>query len=151
MWQVGTWFHSAPLTLEKLRGKVVLLRWWTGPHCQFCLATAPVLNDLHKRYRANGLVVVGFFHDKTGPYDIPPQVRNIVEFIGFRFPVAVDTDWNTLKRYWLDRVSNTEWTSVSFLIDKQGIIRYIHPGGTITEEDAKHLEEEILRLLKTEE
>jgi len=108
-----------------------------------------VLNDLHKRYQSDGLVVVGFFHDKSTPPLTPHEVHQVAKIIGFRFPVAVDTDWNTLKRYWLDRESNTGWTSVSFLIDRQGIIRYIHPGGTITQEDAKRLEEEILRLLKT--
>ena len=49
---------------------------------------------------------------------------------GFTFPVAIDRDWATLRRWWLDG-HRRAFTSVSFLIDRQGIIRYIHPGGRL--------------------
>jgi len=45
----------------------------------------------------------------------------------FTFPVALDADWAALKRWWLNQ--ERDWTSVSFLLDRQGIIRYVHPGG----------------------
>ena len=48
----------------------------------------------------------------------------------FRFPVAVDPDWQTLKRWWLDDHERT-WTSVSFLIDQRGVIRHVHLGGKL--------------------
>jgi hypothetical protein len=49
---------------------------------------------------------------------------------GFKFPVAVDRDWRTVKRWWLDG-QRRDFTSVSFLLDGRGVIRFIHPGGTL--------------------
>ena len=54
--------------------------------------------------------------------------------LGFEFPIALDMDWKTLRRYWLAKGRN-RWTSVSFLIDKRGKIRYIHPGGEYYKEE----------------
>src|SRR6185312_6041832 len=64
-WHAEHWIDSAPLTLEQLRGRVVLVRWWTAPDCPFCAATAPSLNDFHERYAARGLSVIGFYHHKA--------------------------------------------------------------------------------------
>src|SRR6185503_4479865 len=60
-WQVSQWFNSPPLTLEQLRGKVVLVRWFTGTSCPFCGATAPTLRALHERYASKGLAVIGMY------------------------------------------------------------------------------------------
>jgi len=57
-------------------------------------------------------------------------VRGYVEHYQFRFPVAVDSDWQTLKRWWLDGPERS-WTSVSFLIDRRGVIRHVHRGGKL--------------------
>ena len=56
-WEVRDWINSKPLTLEELRGKVVLVRWWTAPGCPFCEASAPALNEFFPtlwRPRAGG-------------------------------------------------------------------------------------------------
>ena len=127
-WSVTNWINSAPLTLNGLHGKVVLVRWWTAPECPYCRATAPALNEFSKQYSARGLQVVGFYHHKS---EEPLQVETVNQFVkefGFKFPVAIDSDWKTLHRWWLDRGKET-WTSVSFLIDRKGVIRHIHPGG----------------------
>lgn len=126
-WDLATWFNSKPLRLEDLRGKVVLVRWFTAPDCPFCTATAPSLNLLDQRYRERGLVVLGFYHHKSPEPLSPETVKGYLEHYEFRFPVAIDPDWKTLKRWWLDR--DRGWTSVSFLLDKKGVIRFIHPGG----------------------
>ena len=47
-WQVEGWLNSPPLKLEDLRGKVVLIRWWTAPGCPYCSATAPALIEFHE-------------------------------------------------------------------------------------------------------
>jgi len=57
-------------------------------------------------------------------------VRDYVKAFGFRFPVAVDDDWSALRRLWLDRVPDAEFTSASLLIDRKGIVRHIQSGGT---------------------
>ena len=64
-WGVRDWINSGPLTLEELRGKVVLVRWWTAPGCPFCEASAPALNEFSQRYGDRGLVVIGFYHHKS--------------------------------------------------------------------------------------
>jgi len=127
-WDVTEWIGSPPLTVASLRGKVVLVRWFTGTDCPYCGATAPALNLLHDDYAGRGLVVIGMYHHKRlEPLD-RASVRGWMREYGFEFPVAVDHDWRTLKQWWLDG-HNRDSTSVSFLLDRQGIIRHIHPGG----------------------
>jgi hypothetical protein len=74
--------------------------------------------------------VVGVYHHKRPePLDVA-AVRGWARDYGFRFPVAVDRDWRTLRRWWLDG-HHRDFTSVSFLIDRGGVIRYVHPGGRL--------------------
>lgn len=137
-WEVTDWVNSRDWTLSELRGSVVLVRWWTGPECPYCAAAAPSLNALHERYHAKGLVVIGLYHHKSPTPLTREHVERLVERYRFQFPVAVDPEWQTLKRWWLDDHEHA-WTSVSFLIDQEGVIRYIHPGGAYTEADAATL------------
>ncbi|HUG36776.1 MAG TPA: hypothetical protein VML54_07485, partial [Candidatus Limnocylindrales bacterium] len=68
--------------------------------------------------------------------------------LGFEFPVAIDAGWRTLRAWWLDGRPRA-WTSVSFLLDRQGVIRHVHPGGQYVQGGAEHaaLEAAIERLL----
>jgi len=133
-WEAANWLNSTPLRLSGLAGKVVLVRWWTAPGCPYCSATAPALNEFHRDYREQGLAVVGLYHHKSrGPLDLA-AVRQHAGRLGFEFPVAIDPDWRTLKRWWLD-AGGENWTSVSFLIDRRGIVRHIHPGGQYVKGD----------------
>ena len=61
---------------------------------------------------------------------MPAAVRGWARDYGFHFPVAIDRDWRTLHRWWLDG-HDRGFTSVSFLIDGRGVIRYVHPGGSL--------------------
>lgn len=133
-WAVTNWLNSPPLELKALRGKVVLVRWWTAPECPYCKATAPALNEFYDKYHQRGLEVIGFYHHKGSDVLNPATVENIARNYGFKFPVAIDPDWQTLHRWWLDSHSRA-WTSVSFLIDRRGIIRHIHPGGQYVKGD----------------
>jgi len=145
-WQVAQWFNSPPLALEQLRGKVVLVRWFMDPSCPFCSATAPVLRTLHERYGARGLAVIGMYHHKQETPLDPAQVAGWVKHYGYQFPVAIDKDWTTLRRWWLDGHERS-YTSVSFLIDKAGIVRRVHLGGTINDDDARAISADVERLL----
>ncbi|HET6147823.1 MAG TPA: TlpA disulfide reductase family protein [Polyangia bacterium] len=129
-WTLGDWMGSSPLTLAGLRGKVVLVRWFTDTSCPYCSLTAPALNQLHRDYAARGLVVIGVYHHKRRDALDVAAVRGWAREYGFHFPVAVDRDWRTLRRWWLDGHPR-DFTSVSFLIDQQGVIRHIHPGGSL--------------------
>jgi thiol-disulfide isomerase/thioredoxin len=129
-WEVSDWINSPPLTLAGLRGKVVLVRWFMSTDCPYCSATAPALNQLDQDERAKGLVVIGMYHHKhPEPLNVD-QVRGWTKDFGFKFPVAVDRDWRTLQRWWLAG-NRRDFTSVTFLLDKKGIVRRIHPGGTM--------------------
>jgi peroxiredoxin len=148
-WRLTDWLNSQPLTLKGLKGKVILVRWWTGGGCPFCAATAPALNEFHSRFADRGLVVVGVYHHKgRGPLELDTVKQSVKDF-GFRFPVAVDPSWRTLKRWWLDS-ADRRWTSVSFLIDRRGVIRHIHPGGKYVKGDKafQALRSKIEELLK---
>src|SRR5688572_19551075 len=86
------WLQGGPLAMEKLRGKVVLVRFWTDG-CRFCSSTAPSLRELDARHRERGLVVIGVHHPKEKGSNPEKAMREL----GFEFPVATDRDWTTVK------------------------------------------------------
>jgi peroxiredoxin len=134
-WQVRRWLNSAPLRLADLRGKVTLVRWWTAG-CPYCSATAPSLRALDAAYRQRGLVVVGIYHHKGDEPFNPRDYEDTAKKYGFTFPLAFDPEWKTLKA-WLHGV-DTGFTSVSFLVDRKGVVRYVHPGGEYVKGDAAY-------------
>ena len=94
-------------------------------------------------------MVLGIYHHKTKkPLDVE-KVKQLAKEFGFQFPVAVDPSWQTLKRWWMND-SERKWTSVSFLIDRKGIIRHIHPGGSYAkgDQDYRTMQDKIEELLK---
>jgi len=128
---VGPWYNTLPITLDDLRGKVVLVRWFMSPNCPFCSATAPSLKALDAAYRERGLSVIGMYHHKD-PEPLDPQaVKGYLAHFGYTFPVAIDPEWRTLKKWWLEGHPKRQFTSVSFLIDRTGVVRHVHLGGTI--------------------
>ncbi|MDB4960540.1 MAG: hypothetical protein JWP01_539 [Myxococcales bacterium] len=146
--QVSQWLNAEPLSVEQLRGKVVFVRWFMGPSCPFCSATAPTLRALHERYAEKGLVVIGMYHHKEETPLDPTQVEGWVKQFGYQFPIAIDRDWRTLRRWWLDGHERS-FTSVSFLLDKTGVVRRVHLGGTIAPEgeDIEAIRADVERLL----
>lgn len=136
-WHAERWMSSPPLELAKLRGQVVMVRWWTAG-CPFCSTTAPALRTFDRTYGARGLRVVGMYHHKEAtPFD-PKVYEETAKKYEFTFPVAVDPEWKTLDSWLRDasgRKVDTGWTSVTFLLDKRGVIRHVHPGGSYVEGD----------------
>ncbi len=86
----------------------------------------------------DGLVVVGLYHHKSPSPLYLEDVATLAQNMGFNFPIGIDPDWSTLRRWWLDPVPDAKFTSVSFLVDHQGIIRHIHPGGDYVMGDDDH-------------
>src|SRR5438093_12964115 len=135
-WSFERWIRSPALTPQDLRGKVVLLRWWTEG-CDFCAATLPGLESLRKRY-GDGLLVIGVYHPKPPRRVSDRDILAAANRLGFRGPIAVDERWTTLDRYWRPD-HDREFTSESFLIDREGVIRWVHKGGEYhPSSDAKH-------------
>ena len=126
-WSFTRWI-GPPQSLGSLRGKVVLLRWWTEG-CHFCAATLPDLEKLRRTHADQGLVVIGVFHPKPPREVSDRHILAVGKKLGFAGPIAVDQEWTTLDRYWLADHPERNWTSVSFLIDRQGAIRWVHGGG----------------------
>jgi peroxiredoxin len=141
-WQVERWLNSSPRKLADVRGKVVLVRWWTSG-CPFCSTSAPALRAFHRDYAPRGLEVIGMYHHKEDtPFD-PRVYQDTARKYEFTFPLAFDTDWRTLESWMRDaqgRAVDSGWTSVTFVLDKRGVVRHVHPGGQYVDGDAAHAE-----------
>lgn len=126
-WGPMEWIGSEPLVLEDLRGRVVLIRFWTDT-CPFCRATAPALVEIDADYRARGVTVIGMYHPKPrGSTRSVAEVAEVAAGYGFRFPVALDAQWAALDAFWLAHAPR-DATSASFVLDRRGVVRYVHPG-----------------------
>ena len=147
--EVESWINSEPIRLKELQGKVVLIRWWTAPECPFCSASSVALNHWYQAYRDQGLIVIGIYHHKLSSQLSIDQVQQYVKKFHFEFPVAIDRKWKTLINWWLD--TNKEWTSVSFLLDKNGVVQHIHSGGSYVKGEKEYIElERMIKLLLAE-
>jgi thiol-disulfide isomerase/thioredoxin len=114
-------YNNSPLTLSSLKGKVVLVDFWTYS-CINCIRTIPYINDWNQKYADKGLVIVGvhspeFEFEKN--YD---NVKAAVQRLGITYPVILDSDHGTWNAY-----GNQYWPR-HYLIDNQGYIRDNHIG-----------------------
>jgi cytochrome c biogenesis protein CcdA/thiol-disulfide isomerase/thioredoxin len=118
------WFNTAdgqPLSLADLRGKVVLVDFWTYT-CINCIRTLPYLKAWDARYRDKGLTIVGV-HTPEFPFERDAgNVRDAIAQSGLRYPVAQDNDYATWNAY-----ANQYWPA-KYLIDARGKVRYTHFG-----------------------
>lgn len=141
-WQLERWISSEPRSLASLRGSVVLVRWWTAG-CPFCSSTAPALRHFNETYGPRGLQVIGVYHHKEAtPFD-PTVYEETARKYGFTFPVAFDPEWRAFESWLRDRDGkpvSTGWTSVTFLLDRRGVIRHVHPGGQYLAGDPAYAE-----------
>lgn len=126
-WAFDRWLRSQPLTLEELRGKVVLMRWWTEG-CHYCRTTLPVV-ERARREHPGDLVTIGVFHPKPPRAVSDKRILALAKELGYAGPIAVDAHWSMLDRYWLGGHPERSWTSVSFLLDREGNVRWVHGGG----------------------
>jgi len=111
------WINSGPLTSESLRGKVVLVDFWTYS-CINCLRTLPTIRAWSAKYKDSGLVVIGV-HAPEFPFEKDEaNVRKAVADLGIQYPVAMDND----HRIW-NRFHNEYWPA-HYFIDANGRIRY---------------------------
>jgi cytochrome c biogenesis protein CcdA/thiol-disulfide isomerase/thioredoxin len=125
------WINSDPLTLRKLRGKVVLVDFWTYS-CINCLRTLPHVKAWYRTYRNRGLVVLGVHTPEFAFEHVPGNVEGAVQRLGIRYPVALDNDYATWNAF-----QNQYWPA-KYLIDRQGHLRYYHPGeGEYDETEAR--------------
>jgi thiol-disulfide isomerase/thioredoxin len=93
-----TWLNSPPRTLKQLRGKVVLIDFWEYT-CVNCIRTFPYLKEWDRRYRDKGLVIVGVHTPEFDFAKLVPNVRKAVSDFGFKYPIAVDSDYKIWQSY----------------------------------------------------
>src|SRR3984957_19992836 len=115
------WINSPPLTFASLRGKVVLVDFWTYS-CINCLRTLPYIKAWNEKYKDSGLVIIGV-HTPEFPFEKDESnVRKAVRDLGITYPVAMDNDY----RIW--RSFNNEYWPAHYFIDATGKVRYHHFG-----------------------
>ena len=115
------WINSKGLTLKELRGKVVLVEFWTFG-CYNCRNVEPHVRAWHEKYAGQGLVVVGIHSPEQSFERDFTKVQKYVQDHGISYPIAVDNDF----AIW-DRFGNNAWPSL-YLIDKRGLVRLQHIG-----------------------
>src|SRR6478735_1267576 len=118
---ISEWINSKPLTLQRLRGKVVLVDFWTYS-CINCLRTLPHLEAWNAAYRKDGLVILGVHTPEFAFEHVTSNVRAAVKRLGIKYPVVQDNRFKTWDNY-----SNQYWPA-EYLIDKTGHVRHTHFG-----------------------
>jgi thiol-disulfide isomerase/thioredoxin len=117
----GAWINSEPLTLKGLRGRVVLVEFWTFG-CFNCRNTLPSVKAWDARYREQGLTVVGVHSPEFDEEKNLENLRSEVASLGISFPVVTDNDYATWRAYDVGA-----WPTI-FVLDKLGRIRWTHVG-----------------------
>jgi cytochrome c biogenesis protein CcdA/thiol-disulfide isomerase/thioredoxin len=132
------WLNSAPLSVQQLRGKVVLIDFWTYS-CINCLRTLPYLKAWYERYKDYGFVIIGVHAPEFAFEKDEANVRRAVADLGIRYPVALDND------YAIWRAFDNHYWPAHYFVDARGRIRGHHFG-----EGGYPESEELIRELLTE-
>ena len=117
----GTWLNSEPLRLSDLKGKVVLVEFWTFG-CINCQHVIPAVRSWYNTYKDQGLAIIAVH---TPEFDYEKDLNNVKEGLSrldVPYPVVLDDDWKTWHAY-----RNRYWPAF-YLVDKAGDIRYVHAG-----------------------
>jgi hypothetical protein len=129
------WVDAEP----DLKGKVAIVRWWTNG-CKLCSSSVPALTELGKK-----ATIVAVYHPKPPREVTSDEVRGFAKQIDMPGALAIDPDWKVLDR-WMPPGSR-DFTSLTFLLDKKGKVRFVHKGGVIEPGEAKELSQRIDALL----
>jgi thiol-disulfide isomerase/thioredoxin len=114
---IDGWLNTQPLTMSGLRGKVVLIDFWTFS-CVNCVRTIPHLKVLYDAYKDDDFVIVGVHSPEFDFEKVPANVASAVTRLGVTWPVAIDSQMATWNAY------NNQYWPAEYLIDQQGRIAY---------------------------
>ncbi len=118
---IKAWINSKPLTIEELKGKVVLVDFWSYT-CINCLRTIPYLKAWHDKYSKDGLVIIGVHSPEFSFEKDVENVKKAVKELGIEYAVAVDSDMKTWDTY-----ANRYWPA-KYIINRDGYVAYLHFG-----------------------
>ncbi len=134
----GQWINSDPLSLEKLRGRVVLVDFWTFG-CYNCVNTLPALKSYNSKYGDKGLTIVGVETPESSPERVFANLVAAVKKHDITYPIVTDYQSATWRAY-----NVNAWPTI-IILDKQGRIRYRHVG-----EGRYDVQEQVIRTLLAE-
>jgi len=118
---ISNWINSKPLTINELKGKVVLIDFWTYT-CINCIRTLPYVTSWDEKYKDRGLVIIGVH---TPEFEFEKKTSNVegaLKQYNIKYPVAQDNDFNTWRAF------NNQYWPAKYLIDANGNVRYSHFG-----------------------
>jgi len=130
----GQWFNSKPLSIKELRGKVVLVDFWTYT-CINCIRTLPYLHSWNEKYADKGLVIIGVHSPEFEFEKNPDNLQSAIKEHDIKYPVVQDNDFATWNAF-----TNRAWPA-KYLIDKDGRIRYVHEGEGGYDDTEKKIQE----------
>jgi thiol-disulfide isomerase/thioredoxin len=130
----GEWFNSPPLTLSELKGKVVLVDFWTYT-CINCQRTLPYVKEWWSKYKDSGLIIIGVHSPEFEFEKDKNNLRKAIADFGLTYPIVQDNNFATWRNF-----SNQYWPA-KYLIDKDGVIRYSHFGEGNYDETEKVIQE----------
>ena len=118
---ITNWINSSPLTLQELRGNVVLIDIWTYT-CVNCIRTIPYIKEWYSRYQDQGLVIIGIHAPEFEFEKLTANVERSMIDLDISWPVAQDNDMKTWDSY-----GNMYWPA-KYVLDKNGVVKYRHFG-----------------------
>ena len=117
----GEWFNSNPITIDDLKGQVVLVEMWTFA-CYNCYRSKPTLIEFYEQYQSKGLEIIGVHTPEFNYEKVAENVRRAIAEHNVTWPVFQDNEFRTWRAF-----GNRAWPTF-YLIDRQGNIRYSHRG-----------------------
>jgi cytochrome c biogenesis protein CcdA/thiol-disulfide isomerase/thioredoxin len=132
---IDAWLNSQPLTMDKLKGKVILIDFWTYS-CINCIRTLPFITEWDRKYRDKGLVIIGVHAPEFEFEKNPKNVENAIAAHQIKYPVALDNNLDTWTNF-----ENHYWPA-HYLIDQEGRVVYTHFGEgdyDVTENNIRYL------------
>ena len=111
---------------ETAPAKATLYRWWTNA-CPWCEQSLPAIEVWRNQYAARGLRTVAVYHPKPPREMSADAIKKMAEALGYNGEIAVDLDWSALQKAYLAK-ADRKATSVSILVDEDGVVRFVHPG-----------------------
>jgi len=138
---ITQWFNSSPLTKESLKGKVVLVDFWTYT-CINCIRTLPHLKEWYRKYKDKGLVIIGVHSAEFEFEKDPKNIQMAIDKYKISYPVANDSKMSTWTAY-----KNNVWPA-HYFIDVNGKIQKVHLGEGSYEESEKLIQELLKEKIK---
>ncbi|QQG40918.1 MAG: redoxin domain-containing protein [Candidatus Levyibacteriota bacterium] len=130
---ISNWIGSKPLTMQELKGKVVLIDFWTYT-CINCIRTLPYVTSWYEKYKDKGFMVIGVHTPEFEFEKKTENVENAIKMYNITYPVAQDNNYAIWQAY------NNQYWPAKYLIDANGNIRYTHFGEGKYEETEKAIQ-----------